>query len=161
MKESLEESRGMGQAHKWCKGTPQHGEVFVDRTDDPAAKVQGLARAWASKWLQDNEEVAGRAAAAFRALREEAKASGCPPGLLQAITGSSLRKASLAFKKGTSLGSDGVEFGWLRLLPMPILDSLAEVLREAVQELAAPLQLLLNVMHAIPKKVPGTHRLIG
>eukprot|EP00974_Lingulodinium_polyedra_P095198 9225238-Lingulodinium_polyedra.AAC.1 len=56
MKESLEEARGMGQAHKWCKGTPQHGEVFLGRTDDPAAKVQGLAQAWASKWLQGNEE---------------------------------------------------------------------------------------------------------
>ena len=76
--------------------------------------------------------------------------------IVSEYTPDEIRQATKAFKKHTSIGSDNLCFQFVRRLPDVALESLGSIMTVSKKLILPPLQMLQNMMAAIPKKTGDT-----
>ena len=76
-------------------------------------------------------------------------------GMRKVVTGDDIRRATRAFKPGTSIGIDLWNFKEISLVPQAALDDLAEIITDIIDIIVPPIQICDNRMARIPKKQGG------
>ena len=167
------DSRKTGPLHRWANAP---NKPFLNPTDcDPDAVANKYAVKWSKCWntAQPNpththpqanplndEEIRHT----LNQLRQLATSDTSPvlTEILNAINNPNIRQCLTQFNPNTSTGTDGLAVTDLTDAPDEAVDEFAEILRDAVANLAPPpLQTLFTVLAAIPKKDPLDKRAIG
>ena len=151
--------------HKWIKEAMPNGmfELIHVLSDDPCQTASALRSKWGATWQADNRLLADAANKKIAVLRAQMLPV-CPEALSrykELFAPESLRKGAQRYSKKTSIGGDSIEFQWIANMPDAVLQGLSDLYLHWVTTLALPSNLLQHLMAAIPKKDPGTHRLIA
>ena len=131
-------------------------------TDDPQHVPDLLANKWSVVWQCHDRRRRKHALDEIRQLRM--MCFPLCPAMVKVVTElfqpEPFRRAVKSFCRRTAIGSDQVVFHWLVELPDAALDDLGQIFYMCFINLALPDTLLDHYLSAIPKKEPGTHRLI-
>ena len=140
----------------------QSGDLVRVSTDDPQRVPDLLANKWSHVWRCHDSRRRRRALREVEELR--ARCFPLCPTMLRVVVElfqpTPVRRSIRAFCRRTAIGSDQVTFRWLADLPGQALADLGRMFIMCFANLALPDSLLDHFLSAIPKKDPGTHRLI-
>ena len=157
---------GGGQVFRFLKGGREPDTMasafFSSITTDPNEVLSEKFEEWRKTWkctCPIKRQKAGRAIRA--AIAEAQNASRHDPENSQVHSGDNIASAAGSFKSTTSIGGDNWPFKDLAKVQRADLDTLGRHLAKWRQECVQPMQFLLNTMSMIPKKDPGTVRMIA